>query len=99
VQVEAAFIYTDEFETYEQSFANNIVTSEGGTHLTGFRAAMTRVFNDYVRKNNFLKPNDDNLTGERFARRSNDYYSVKLREPQFEGQTKGKLGNPEAKMP
>jgi len=97
VQVEAAFIYTDEFETYEQSFANNIVTSEGGTHLTGFRAAMTRVFNDYVRKNNFLKPNDDNLTGEDLREGLTTIISVKLREPQFEGQTKGKLGNPEAK--
>jgi len=64
VAVEAAFIYTDEFEGMEQGFANNIVTNEGGTHLTGFRAATTRVFNDYIRKNNILKANDDNLAGE-----------------------------------
>lgn len=97
VQVEAAFIYTDEFECYEQSFANNIVTGEGGTHLTGFRSAMTRVFNDYVRKNNFLKSSDDNLTGEDLREGLTVVVSVKVREPQFEGQTKGKLGNPEAK--
>jgi DNA gyrase subunit B len=97
VQVEAAFSYTDEFECMEQSFANNIVTNEGGTHLTGFRSAMTRVFNDYVRKNNFLKTNDDNLTGEDLREGLTVVVSVKIREPQFEGQTKGKLGNPEAK--
>lgn len=97
VQVETAFIYTDEFETYEQSFANNIVTAEGGTHLTGFRSAMTRVFNDYVRKNNFLKASDDNLTGEDLREGLTTVVSIKIREPQFEGQTKGKLGNPEAK--
>jgi len=97
VQVEVAFIYTDEFEAYEQSFANNIVTAEGGTHLTGFRSAMTRVFNDYVRKNNFLKATDDNLTGEDLREGMTVVVSVKIREPQFEGQTKGKLGNPEAK--
>ncbi len=97
VQVEAAFIYTDEFECYEQSFANNIVTAEGGTHLTGFRSAMTRVFNDYVRKNNFLKSSDENLTGEDLREGLTVVVSVKVREPQFEGQTKGKLGNPEAK--
>ena len=97
VQVEAAFIYTDEFECYEQSFANNIVTAEGGTHLTGFRTAMTRVFNDYVRKNNILKAADDNLTGEDLREGLTVVVSIKIREPQFEGQTKGKLGNPEAK--
>ena len=97
VQVEAAFIYTDEFECYEQSFANNIVTAEGGTHLTGFRSAMTRVFNDYVRKNNLIKANEDNLTGEDLREGLTVVVSVKIREPQFEGQTKGKLGNPEAK--
>jgi DNA gyrase subunit B len=97
VQVEAAFIYTDEFEGMEQSFANNIVTAEGGTHLTGFRTAMTRVFNDYVRKNNILKASDDNLTGEDLREGLTVVVSIKIREPQFEGQTKGKLGNPEAK--
>jgi len=97
VQVETAFIYTDEFECVEQSFANNIVTGEGGTHLTGFRTAMTRVFNDYVRKNNFLKAADENLTGEDLREGLTVVVSIKISEPQFEGQTKGKLGNPEAK--
>ena len=97
VQVEAAFIYTDEFEGMEQSFANNIVTVEGGTHLTGFRTAMTRIFNDYVRKNNILKATEDNLTGEDLREGLTVVVSIKIRDPQFEGQTKGKLGNPEAK--
>jgi len=97
VNVEVAFIYTDEFEGMEQSFANNIVTNEGGTHLTGFRAATTRVFNDYVRKNNILKANDENLAGEDLREGLTAVVSVKISEPQFEGQTKGKLGNPEAK--
>ncbi len=97
VNVEVAFIYTDEFEGMEQSFANNIVTAEGGTHLTGFRAATTRVFNDYVRKNNILKSGDDNLAGEDLREGLTAVVSVKISEPQFEGQTKGKLGNPEAK--
>jgi DNA gyrase subunit B len=97
VNVEVAFLYTDEFEGMEQSFANNIVTNEGGTHLTGFRAATTRVFNDYVRKNNILKANDDNLAGEDLREGLTAVVSVKIAEPQFEGQTKGKLGNPEAK--
>jgi DNA gyrase subunit B len=97
VAVEAAFIYTDEFEGMEQGFANNIVTNEGGTHLTGFRAATTRVFNDYIRKNNILKANDDNLAGEDLREGLTAVVSIKIAEPQFEGQTKGKLGNPEAK--
>ena len=97
VAVEAAFIYTDEFEGMEQGFANNIVTNEGGTHLTGFREATTRVFNDYVRKNNILKANDDNLAGEDLREGLTAVVSIKIAEPQFEGQTKGKLGNPEAK--
>jgi len=97
IQVEAAFAYTDEFECMEQSFANNIITGEGGTHLTGFRTAMTRVFNDYIRKNNFLKTNDENLSGEDLREGLTAVISIKIREPQFEGQTKGRLGNPEAK--
>ncbi len=97
ILVEAVFRYTDEFECYEESFANNILTREGGTHLTGFRTAMTRVFNDYVRKNNFLKNNDDNLSGDDIREGLTAVVSIKIKEPQFEGQTKGKLGNPEAK--
>ena len=95
--VESAFRYTEEFECYEESFANNINTIEGGTHLTGFRATLTRVFNDYARKNNLLKEKDPNLTGEDIREGLTAVISVKIREPQFEGQTKGKLGNPEAR--
>lgn len=97
IVVEAAFRYTDEFECFEESFANNILTKEGGTHLTGFRTAITRVFNEYVRKNNFLKATEDNLSGEDIREGLTAVVSIKIREPQFEGQTKGKLGNPEAK--
>jgi len=96
--VESAFRYTDEYECYEECFANNINTGEGGTHLTGFRAAITRTFNDYAKKNNYLKESDDNLTGDDVREGLTAVVSVKLREPQFEGQTKAKLGNPEAKL-
>ncbi|MDI6591839.1 MAG: ATP-binding protein, partial [Patescibacteria group bacterium] len=98
ILVEAAFQYTEEYECYEESFANNIFTPEGGTHLTGFRAALTRTFNDYARKNGFLKESDENLTGEDVREGLTGVVSVKIKEPQFEGQTKQKLGNPEAKM-
>ncbi len=97
VLVEVSFQYTEEFESFEESFANNINTSGGGSHLTGFRTALTRTFNDYAKKNNFLKNNDDNLTGEDIREGLTSVVSVKLKEPQFEGQTKAKLGNPEAK--
>lgn len=97
IQVEAALQYTDEFECYEESFANNIYTGEGGSHLTGFRSALTRTFNDYARKNELLKKDDENLSGEDIREGLNGVVSVKIREPQFEGQTKAKLGNPEAK--
>jgi len=95
--VEAAFQYTEEYECFEESFANNIYTGEGGTHLTGFRSALTRTFNDYAKKNSLLKESDDNLSGEDLREGFTGVVSVKLREPQFEGQTKAKLGNPEAK--
>ena len=94
--VEAAFRYTKEFEIYEESFANNILTPEGGTHLTGFRSALTRTLNDYAKKNNVLK-GEDTLTGDDVREGMTVVVSVKIRDPQFEGQTKGKLGNPEAK--
>ncbi|OHA67169.1 MAG: DNA topoisomerase IV subunit B, partial [Candidatus Wildermuthbacteria bacterium RIFCSPHIGHO2_02_FULL_47_12] len=94
--VEAAFRYTKEFEIYEESFANNIITPEGGTHLTGFRSALTRTLNDYAKKNNVLK-RDDTLTGDDVREGMTVVVSIKIREPQFEGQTKAKLGNPEAK--
>ncbi len=97
IVVEAAFQYTEEYEYYEESFANNINTGEGGTHLTGFRAAITRTFNDYARKNEFLKEADENLSGEDVREGLTGVVAVKIKEPQFEGQTKAKLGNQEAK--
>lgn len=98
ILVEATVQYTEEYEPYEESFANNIYTAEGGSHLTGFRTALTRTFNDYARKNGFLKESDDNLNGEDIKEGLTGVVSVKIREPQFEGQTKAKLGNPEAKV-
>ncbi|HHE67536.1 MAG TPA: DNA topoisomerase IV subunit B, partial [Candidatus Parcubacteria bacterium] len=97
ILVEAAFQYTDDYETYEESFANNINTGEGGTHLTGFRTALTRSLNDYARKNGLLKESEANLNGEDVKEGLTAVISVKVKEPQFEGQTKAKLGNPEAK--
>ena len=97
IAVEAAFQYTEDFQGFEHSFANNIHTPEGGMHLTGFRTALTRTLNDYARKNGFIKDSDDNLTGEDVREGLTAVISVKLREPQFEGQTKAKLGNPEAR--
>ncbi len=97
ILVEATFQYTQEYECYEESFANNIWTREGGTHLTGFRTALTRTLNDYARKNSFLKENGENLTGEDIREGLTSVVSVKIKEPQFEGQTKAKLGSPEAK--
>jgi len=95
--VEAAFQYTEEYEIYEESFANNIYTPEGGTHLTGFRTALTRTLNDYGRKNELIKNSDENLSGEDTREGLTAVISIKIREPQFEGQTKAKLGNQEAK--
>ncbi|MDZ4231878.1 MAG: toprim domain-containing protein, partial [Candidatus Pacearchaeota archaeon] len=96
MKVEVAFRYTQEYEVYEEGFANNIHTGEGGTHVTGFRAALTRTLNEYAKKNNFLK-GEEALTGEDIREGLTAVVSVKLRDPQFEGQTKAKLGNPEAK--
>ena len=93
--VEVAIQWNDGFNESVFSFANNIVTPEGGTHLAGFRTALTRVINDYGRKANILKPNDSNLTGEDVREGLTAIVSVKLVEPQFEGQTKSKLGNSE----
>ncbi len=95
--VEVAFQYTNAIQGHELSFANNVHTTEGGTHLTGFRSAVTRTLNDYARKNGFLKEKDENLTGEDIREGLTVIISVKLREPQFEGQTKGKLGTTEAR--
>ncbi|MBU1045804.1 hypothetical protein KJ616_01635 [Patescibacteria group bacterium] len=97
ILVEAAFQYTEEQEGYEESFANNIFTLEGGSHLTGFRSALTRVLNDYAKKNGYLKEDEENLNGRDVRVGLNAAISVKIKEPQFEGQTKTKLGNPEAK--
>ncbi|MDA1337515.1 MAG: DNA topoisomerase (ATP-hydrolyzing) subunit B [bacterium] len=93
---EIAFQYTEEYEVMEESFANNIYTTEGGTHLTGFRSALTRTLNEYAKKNNFLK-GEEALTGDDVREGITAVISVKVHEPQFEGQTKTKLGNPEAK--
>jgi len=95
--VEAAFQYTQEMECTEQSFANNIFTPEGGTHISGFRTALTRCLNAYARRENFLKEKDENFTGDDVREGLTAVVSVKIRNPQFEGQTKAKLGNPEAK--
>ncbi|MBI5421479.1 MAG: DNA topoisomerase (ATP-hydrolyzing) subunit B [Parcubacteria group bacterium] len=100
ISVEVAAMYTDEFQGRELSFANNIYTPEGGMHLTGFRSALTRVLNDYARKNNFLKDNEENLIGDDVREGMTVIVSVKLLSDilQFEGQTKAKLGNPEARQ-
>ena len=97
VEVEAAFVYNQEIETQELSFANNIYTPDGGMHLTGFRSALTRTLNDYARANNYLKEAEDNLIGDDIREGLVAIVSVKLREPQFEGQTKARLGNPPAR--
>ena len=91
--VEVAMQYNDSYVPNIHSFANNINTHEGGSHETGFRAALTKVINDYARKNNLLKNKDTNLTGEDIREGLVAVISVKLPEPQFEGQTKTKLGN------
>lgn len=94
--VEIAMQYTDAYNESVLSFANNINTHHGGTHLTGFRNAITRVLNDYARKNNILKDSEQNLTGEDVREGLTAIVSVKLGNPEFEGQTKEKLGNQEA---
>lgn len=97
LDVEVALQYTTEYHESMYCYANNIVNPEGGTHLAGFRAALTRVLNSYARDKGYLKEKDINLTGEDTREGLTAVISIKLPEPQFEGQTKGKLGNPEAK--
>ncbi|RJQ32287.1 DNA topoisomerase (ATP-hydrolyzing) subunit B [Candidatus Parcubacteria bacterium] len=97
IMVEASLQYIEEIDIKEVSFANNIKTPDGGMHLTGFRTALTRSINDYARKNNLIKESEDNFTGDDVREGMTAVISVKLREPQFEGQTKAKLGNPEAR--
>ncbi len=94
--VEVSMQYTDAYNESILSFANNINTHNGGTHLTGFRNAITRVLNDYARKNNILKDSEQNLTGEDVREGLTAIVSVKLPNPEFEGQTKEKLGSQEA---
>ena len=95
--VEAAFQYNSGFSDQTYSFANCINTADGGTHLTGFRTALTRALNDYARKQKFLKDDQPNFSGEDVREGLTTVISVKLMDPQFEGQTKGKLGNAEVK--
>jgi DNA gyrase subunit B len=95
VQVEIAIQYAATYSETVKSFANNVFNSEGGTHLTGFRSALTRVVNDYARKNGLLKEKEDNLSGEDTREGLTAVILVKMPDPQFEGQTKNKLGNPE----
>ena len=95
--VEIAIQYTDSYSEVVLSFANNINTEEGGTHLSGFRSALTRTLNDYGRKNNIIKEKEENLSGEDVREGISAVISVKLPDPQFEGQTKAKLGNSETR--
>jgi len=96
-RVEIALQYNDEYNETLLSFANNIFNNEGGTHLVGFRTALTRTLNNYARKQNLIKEKDENLSGEDVREGLTAIVSVKLTDPQFEGQTKGKLGNAEIK--
>ena len=95
--VEAALQYNDSFNEFVYSFANCVNTHDGGSHITGFRSALTRVMNDYGRKQNIIKESEPNLAGEETREGLTAVVSVKLTDPQFEGQTKGKLGNPEVR--
>ena len=93
VQVEVAFQHNDGYNEVIDSFVNNIKTPEGGTHLTGFRNALTKTFNDYARKNKIIKDSEPALTGDDIREGLTGIVSVKIEDPQFEGQTKQKLGN------
>jgi len=95
--VEVAIQYNETFAEVVKPFANNVLTPDGGSHLVGFRSAMTRVINDYARKTSLLKEKEDNLTGEDIREGLTAIILVKLPDPQFEGQTKNKLGNPEVR--
>ncbi len=97
IQVEMALQYIDDITAKEIGYTNNTQTPEGGTHVTGFRTALTRTLNDYAKKNNLLKNGDDTFTGEDVREGVVAVVSVKLQDPQFEGQTKAKLGSVEAK--
>lgn len=97
VQVEIALQYTDAYTETIKTFANNVLNPDGGTHLTGFRSALTRVINDYAHKQGLLKEKEENLSGEDTREGMTAIILVKLPDPQFEGQTKNKLGNPEVR--
>ena len=97
VYVEVAMQHNDSYSEGSYSFVNNITTPEGGTHLTGFKNALTKTFNDYARANKLLKDSDQNLSGDDIREGLTAIISVKIGEPQFEGQTKQKLGNSEAR--
>ncbi|WP_026495452.1 DNA topoisomerase (ATP-hydrolyzing) subunit B [Butyrivibrio sp. WCD3002] len=97
VQVEVSLQHNDSFNESTYTFVNNINTPEGGTHLEGFKAALTKTFNDYARENKMLKDNEENLTGDDIREGLTSIISVKIEDPQFEGQTKQKLGNSEAR--
>ncbi len=98
VYVEVAMQHNDSFNESIYTFVNNITTPEGGTHLTGFRSALTKVFNDYAREQKLIKDNDENLSGDDLREGLSAIVSIKIAEPQFEGQTKQKLGNSEARF-
>jgi len=97
-QVEVALQYTDEYSENVMTFANNVETVDGGTHLTGFKSALTRVLNSYARDKGLLKEKDENFTSDDLKEGLTAIISVKLTEPQYEGQTKNKLGNPEMRQ-
>ena len=97
ILVEVAMQHNNSYQEGTYSFVNNITTPEGGTHLTGFRNALTKTFNDYAKKNKILKENEANLMGEDIREGLSAIVSIKISEPQFEGQTKQKLGNSEAR--
>ncbi len=96
-QVEIALQYTESYTEVIKAFANNVYNPDGGTHLTGFRSALTRVVNDYARKNGLIKEKEENLSGEDCREGLTAVILVKIPDPQFEGQTKNKLGNPEVR--
>jgi len=97
VQVEISLQYTEAYTETIKTFANNVLNPDGGTHLTGFKSALTRVINDYARKQGLIKEKEENLTGEDTREGLTAIILVKLPDPQFEGQTKNKLGNPEVR--
>ncbi|MFA5853519.1 MAG: DNA topoisomerase (ATP-hydrolyzing) subunit B [Patescibacteria group bacterium] len=95
IEIEIGMQYVDDYKETLFAFANNISNPEGGTHVAGFRTSLTRILNNYARKQGYLKEKDDNLTGEDTREGMTAVISVKVADPQFEGQTKAKLGNPE----